>query len=98
LEAQLSEGVTVFKEGDRGLLVVAVELVEPYRTGQDKVKMSVGVTRGEDGLLGPIASLGHPNARFLEIFEEEASITCGKAGGLWVVIDHLCISPLESLV
>src|ERR671911_765693 len=97
LEAQLSEGITILEEGDRGLLIVAIDLVEPYRPGQDKVKMSVGVAREEDIVLGPVASLSHPNARFLEIFEREAQITGGRAGGLWVVLDHLCISPLESL-
>jgi hypothetical protein len=35
LKAQLSEDVTVLEEGDRGLLVVAVDLVEPYRPAPD---------------------------------------------------------------
>src|SRR5918995_3205212 len=97
LEAQLSEGITILEEGDRGLLIVAIDLVEPYRPGQDKVKMSVGVARDEDIVLGPIASLSHPNARVLEIFEREAPITGGRAGGFWVVLDHFYTSPLQTL-
>jgi hypothetical protein len=93
LEAQLSEDVTVLEEGDRGLLVVAVDLVEPYRPGQDEVKMAVGVTRSEDVVFGPIAPLNHPNTRSLEIFVGETPITGGRAGGFWVVLDHFCTSP-----
>ena len=69
LEAQLSEDVTVLEEGDRGLLVVAVDLVEPYRTGQE-VKMFVGVTRGEDASW-PHSVARPPECPLLEIFEGE---------------------------
>src|SRR5918993_702517 len=97
LEAQLPKNVTLLEECHRGLLVVAVDLVEPYRPDQDKVKMSVGVPRGEDVVLGPIASLSHPDARVLEIFEGEAQITGGRGGRFWVVLDHFCTSPLQTL-
>jgi hypothetical protein len=43
--------------------------------------MSVGFARGEDVVLGPVTSLSHPNARFLEIFEREAPIIGGRGGG-----------------
>src|SRR5215207_10609191 len=58
--------------------------------------MFVGVARDEDVVLGPIASLSHPNARFLEIFEREDPITGGKGGRFWVILDHFYTSPLET--
>src|SRR5918994_338975 len=89
VEAELAEDAPVLQQRDRGLLVIAVDLVEAHRALEQEVELSVGIAWGEDKVLGSEASLGHSDARSLEIFEAKVLEGRGCRGTLDVVSEHL---------
>src|SRR5215203_6568766 len=94
-QVQLAEEPAVLEEGRGGLLVIAVDLVESHRAGEEEVELVVRVARGEDRVLRPEPALDHPEAGALEIVEVEPvwGARGGKAPGV-VAGNHLTLLPL----
>src|SRR5215212_4684076 len=97
LEAKLAEDVPLGQQRGRGLLVVAVYLVQAHSALEQEVKVTIGIAGGVDDVPGSEAPRCHPNVCPLKIFEAKVSPTCGRRKGLGVVVDHDECSPLETL-
>jgi hypothetical protein len=62
LETKLAEDVPVRQQRCRGLLIVAVYLVQAHSALEQEVKVTIGIAGDVDGLPGPEAPLGHLEA------------------------------------
>ena len=93
-EVELAEHATVFEERRRGLLVVAVDLVQAHRAGEQEVELVVGVPRREDRVFRPETPLHGPEPGPLEFFETEPLRSgCGSEPSSAMARKHL-IRPL----
>src|SRR5829696_2550954 len=97
LEAKPAEDVTLRQQRSRGLLVVAIDLVQPHCALEQKVEVTIGIAGGVDGLPGPEAPLGHHDARRRKVLGTKAELTRGRRKGLDVVVEHYGHPPLETM-
>src|SRR5919107_5035092 len=86
VEAKLAEDASVLQEGDGGLLVCAVDLVQAHRAREEEVELSAGISRTENDVPTPEGPLGYPDAFSLEIFETKVP---GGRGGSGILSKHL---------
>ena len=85
----------VLEEGRRGLLVVAVDLVQPHRAGEQEVELVVGIAWREDRVLRLETPLDGPEAGPLEIVEVEPfRRACGGETPGAVARKHLIATSL----
>ena len=93
-EVELAEDAAVLQQRRRGLLVVAVDLVQAHRAGEQEVELVVGVPWREDRVFGAKTPLDGPEPDPLEFFETEPlRSACGSEPSSAVARKHL-IRPL----
>src|SRR5919107_243388 len=70
-EVELAEDGALLEERGRGLLIVAVDLVQAHRAREQKVELIVRVARGKDHVPRTEAPLYGPQSGLLEVLETE---------------------------
>jgi hypothetical protein len=94
-QIELAEDTAVLEEGRGGLLVVAVDLVQSHRAGEEEVELVVGVAGGEYRVLRLEPALDHSEAGLLKIVEVEPFRRAGGGETPGVVAcKHLTRLPL----
>src|SRR5215210_7613962 len=93
-QAQPAKYPGIPEERGRGLLVVAVDLVQAHRALEQEIELVVGIAGVKNDVLGPEAPLDHTDTRALEIVEAEPVGCRGGREAPGVVPKDLPCPPL----